>query len=55
MSIRQIQFTIDSISPTNTFVEAVQEAGEDLATLLGRVLETKILVSRILTRLENIP
>ena len=55
ISRRQVQAAINTISPTTVSLEAVQEVGEDLAALLGRVLETKMLVSRILTRLENIP
>lgn len=33
-------------------IEEIQEAGTDLATKLGQVLETKILVSSIKSRLE---
>ena len=32
----------------------IQEAGEDLATKLGRVLETKTTVINIKNRLENL-
>lgn len=31
----------------------IQEAGETFSELLGRVLEAKIVVNRIKTRLEN--
>lgn len=55
ISRQQIQTTIRSISLNDVPVEATQEAGEDLATLLGRTIETKILVSRTLSRLENFP
>jgi hypothetical protein len=34
--------------------EVIQEAGEDLSIELGRVLETKIRVSNIRSRLENL-
>ncbi|WP_281261718.1 hypothetical protein [Aphanothece hegewaldii] len=34
--------------------EVIQEAGEDLGELLGRVLETKILVSRAVGILEEL-
>ncbi len=36
-------------------VEAVQEAGEDLATLLGKVLEGKMSVRRAITLIEELP
>lgn len=42
------------LSIKNVTAEEVQETGEDLAALLGRVLEAKIAVSRIITRLENL-
>jgi hypothetical protein len=35
---------------TNVPEEVIQEAGEDLATLLGSVLEAKIFVSRLITK-----
>jgi hypothetical protein len=38
--------TVDSISPPQIADEVIQSAGEDLGELLGRVLETKMLVSR---------
>ncbi|MCL1470120.1 hypothetical protein [Argonema antarcticum] len=34
--------------------EEIREAGEDLGNKLGRVLETKILVSSVKIRLENL-
>ena len=49
---RQVQTTIEVLSPTDVPAEVIQEAGEDLGTLLGRVLETKTIVSRIIERLE---
>lgn len=36
-------------------MEVVQEAGEDLATLLGKVLEGKISVNRVITLIEKLP
>ncbi len=33
--------------------EQIQEAGETLSELLGRVLEAKVIVSRIKNRLDN--
>jgi hypothetical protein len=35
--------------------EEIQEVAEELATMLGVVLETKIRVVRIITRLETLP
>jgi hypothetical protein len=34
--------------------EEIREAGEDLSNKLGRVLETKILVNSVKSRLENL-
>jgi hypothetical protein len=51
---RRIQITIDSISPPQIASEVVSEAGEDLGELLGRVLETKMLVSGAVRILENL-
>ena len=53
-SRRQIQTTVELISADEvTFLE-IQEAGEDLGTLLGRALETKITVVRIITSLSEL-
>ena len=51
---RRIQITFDSISPPYVADEIIQEAGEDLGALLGRVLETKMLVSRAVKILEDL-
>lgn len=51
---RQVQTTVETISPTDVPTKVIQEAGEDLATLLGRALETKIELGRIITRLEEL-
>lgn len=51
---RRIQITIDSISSPQIASEIVQDAGENLGELLGRVLETKMLVSRAVRVLENL-
>jgi hypothetical protein len=51
---RRIQITVDSISPPHVKSEVIQEAGEDLGELLGRVIETKILVSRAVGILEDL-
>jgi len=53
-SRRRIQITVESISPENVPASVIQEAGEDLAELQGRILEAKIRVSRIVKRLENL-
>ena len=52
--IRRIQLTSQSISSPNVSVETIQEAGEDLAELLGRVIETKILVSNVVVILRDL-
>ena len=51
---RRIEITVDSISPPHVASEIIQEAGEDLGELLGRVLETKMLVSRSVRILEGL-
>ena len=51
---RRIQITVDSISPPHVKMEVIQEAGEDLGELLGRVIETKMLVSRAVRILEDL-
>jgi hypothetical protein len=51
---RRIQMTIDSISPPQIPSEIVQAAAEDLGELLGRALETKILVMRAVRILEDL-
>ena len=51
----KIQVIVESFSTENAATEEeVREAGEDLASHLGRILETKITVSRIKTRLEEL-
>ncbi|MCL1463182.1 MULTISPECIES: hypothetical protein [Argonema] len=49
----RIQSIVDRISPENVASEIIQEAGEDLGIILGRVLEVKINANRLKTRLEN--
>lgn len=53
-AFRRLQITVDSISLPYVKREIIQEAGEDLGELLGRVLETKILVSRAVRILEDL-
>jgi len=55
ISRRSIQSTVEDISPPDVTPLEIQEAGEDLSTLLGRVLEVKIGVDRTITRLSNFP
>jgi hypothetical protein len=52
---RQIRTIIEELSSDepNT-IEKIQEAGEDLATQLGGVIEAKIFTVRVKTRLENL-
>jgi hypothetical protein len=54
ISRRRIQFTVDTISSPMLSAEVIQEAGEDLAEMLGRVLENKMLVSRTVAVLEDL-
>ncbi|MFB2834467.1 hypothetical protein [Floridanema evergladense] len=55
ISKRRIQITINRISPVDVNAEEIQEAGEDLGTELGRVLEAKLSVRRIINRLQELP
>ncbi|WP_275994242.1 hypothetical protein [Argonema antarcticum] len=41
--------------PVDVTAEEIQDAGEELGTLLGQVLETKIGVRRIITILRELP
>jgi predicted choloylglycine hydrolase len=51
----RIQIIVDNISTNDvTINEEIQQVGEDLATDLGRALETKIRVSQVKARLENL-
>jgi len=50
---RQVQAIVEIISATDVPTEVIQEAGEDLGNLLGRVIESKIAVRRIISRLEG--
>lgn len=54
-SRRKIQNSLEHLSTTDVLnEERIQEVGQDLAIELGRVLETKITVIQIKTRLENL-
>ncbi len=51
----KIEVIVESFSTENAATEEeIREAGEDLASDLGRILETKITVSQIKTRLEEL-
>ena len=54
VSRSRIQTLVETISPDDAPAEVIQEAGEDLGTQLGRVLEAKRGVERILNRLEKL-
>ena len=51
----RVPIAVNRLSVVNVTTEEIQEVAEDLATMLGVVLETKIRVERIITRLENLP
>ncbi len=51
---RQVQAISETLSPNDIPDELIQEAGEDLGLLLGRVLETKVAVQNIINRLESL-
>ena len=50
----RIQAIIERISAPDVTAEEIQEAGEDLGTLLGRVLEAKMGGKRIMRILEEL-
>jgi prolipoprotein diacylglyceryltransferase len=52
-SRQQVETTTDTLSAEDVPFEVIQEAGEELGMLLGRVLEVKINISRTKTRLDN--
>ncbi len=49
---KRIEITIDNLPQNDPINEEIQEAGEDLAEQLGRVLEAKIVVNSLKNRLE---
>ncbi|HEY9862236.1 MAG TPA: hypothetical protein V6D16_22260 [Candidatus Obscuribacterales bacterium] len=51
---RRIQTIVENLSEADITDEEIQEAGEELATKLGRVVETKIRVVKLKNRLENL-
>jgi hypothetical protein len=52
--IRRVQLISQSISSPNVSTKTIEEAGEDLSELLGRVIETKILVSSVVKILKEL-
>lgn len=50
---RRIQSIVVTISPDDATAEDIREGGEYLATLLGVVLEARVEVRKIFTRLIN--
>ncbi|OCQ94390.1 restriction endonuclease subunit S [Oscillatoriales cyanobacterium USR001] len=52
---RQIQGAIERLSVSDVNAAEIQETGEELATMLGVLLEAKIRVEQIITRLRNLP
>ena len=49
----QIQTTVETLSSTDVLDEVIQDAGQDLSTLLGRVLEVKLKIVGLVERLEE--
>lgn len=52
-SRRRIQETVEIMSPQNVTEQEIQEMGEQLGNLLGRVLEVKINSRQLKNRLDN--
>lgn len=50
----QTQNTTELLSLSNVTAEQIREAGEDLSSILGRVIETKIEVMGIINRLQRL-
>jgi hypothetical protein len=51
---RRIRETIEELLAQQVDPQVMNESGEDLATLLGEVIETKIRIRNILNRLRNL-
>ncbi|MGK7930807.1 MAG: restriction endonuclease subunit S [Microcystaceae cyanobacterium] len=51
---QQIQTTLNTLSSEDVPIEIIQESGEDLSTLQGKILEEKICLQRILNTLGEI-
>lgn len=50
---KQISTIVENITPLETTDITIQEAGEDLSTLLGVILEAKIRLSRVIDELKG--
>lgn len=50
---RRIHNIIDRLAPDHVPAQIIQEAGEDLGFILGRVLEAKMNASQLKNRLED--
>jgi chaperonin cofactor prefoldin len=50
----RIESIIQKISRTNVSIEAIQEAGEELSEIWGRILECKMSVNRSVSILEDL-
>jgi hypothetical protein len=53
ISRRRIQATVERLSAPDILDEEIQEAGEDLGTLMGQLIEVQIGGRRILSILEQ--
>jgi ABC-type transporter Mla subunit MlaD len=51
---RQTQDIVNLLSTNDVTVEEIQEAGEDLGSILGRVLEARIEVTSTITHLQRL-
>lgn len=51
---RRLDSIVELLLPENVAEEIVQNAGEELGDLLGRALETKIGLGKIIERLERL-
>ncbi|HEY9691729.1 MAG TPA: hypothetical protein V6D15_05965 [Oculatellaceae cyanobacterium] len=49
----RLQNLVDRISSDDVSTEVVQDAGEDLGLILGRVLEVKMNANQLRNRLDN--
>ena len=50
----RIESIIGRISGINVSIDAIQQAGEELSEILGRILECKMIVSRSVSILEDL-
>lgn len=52
---KRIQNNIELLSEVDITGQELQKVGEEMATMLGVVLETKMRVKRIINRLKELP